>query len=785
MKELFYTIRYLLRGRGNNLIKVISLTLGLVVAMILFSKVAYEMSFDKHYPDADRVYRIQRKFYTDERVDRETERMYAPVAEDLKMNIEGIEEAATMMLGVNEGYLQYEDKWVKERMLETEASFFDLFGLRLTEGDRSLLNAASHLFLSTTSAKRIFGNESAVGKTLIKDSKSYMVAGVFEDMPVSHLHFDVLLPIGKLELGWHNPDCFAGYVKLKPGVLPEDIEAKIPHILPNYMDVEAMAEKGDVQEFYLMPVGKIHSGEANVRRMVVILGLLAFSLLFVAAMNYALISVSSLVKRSRSIGLHKCNGASNGKIFRQFIFETAAIILMALIASCLLIFACKGMIENIIQTPLEALFSVYNLWVTGVVSIGLLLLAGVIPAVIFSAVPVTHLFRAYSTDKRRWKRALLFVQFSGVAFIATLLFIIVKQYNLLFYNDLGYTTEQVVCVENLWRLPKDEVARIKVEFERVPEVISVSVSSFLPTDNMEGIMAINNENPEITFSSRGIGIDADFLKTLQIKLLAGNDVGESSENYTRAVVNEQFVKMMGWEGSPVGRIFKADGLNESGMPTEVIGVVKDFKMQTLYKNDFNKQAVVAPLMMFPLEKGNGFFRWSKMTLRLHSLDTDLLAEMNNKLQQITHRPDIYFTGYRSKIQSIYHETLLYRDTIIIASVILFLVTLLGLIGFTDDEVYRRSKEIAIRKIFGATVKDILETLLKGIIVISVPAIGIGLMFSFVVGSDWLQQFAEKISLDAYLFTLSGISVLSGIILCVVTRAWAVANANPVDSIKTE
>lgn len=787
MKSLAYTLRYLFRGRRYNFIKVISLTLGLSVGLILFTYVAYEMSYDKRFPDSERIYRIQRKIYADNKVNNETERMYAPVAGDLKANIKEIEEATVMMLGISEGYLQNEDKWIKGRFLETEASFIDLFGIRLIDGDKDLLNIQSNLFLSESAAKRIFGNENAIGKTLIKDAGTYTVAGIFEDMPASHLDFDILISIGEIELGWENPDCFAGYIKLMPGVSPEDVEAEIKNILPKFMDVEAMATEGNIQEFYLAPVGKIHSGSADVKRLVVVLSLLAFSLLFVAAMNYVLISISSLAKRTKSVGIHKCNGASDSAIFQMFIYETVVLIVVALVFSCLLILSFRSTIEGIIQTSLTAVFSIHNLWVMGVVSAGLMLLAGIIPAAIFSAVPVTHLFRTYSVNKRSWKRTLLFVQFSGVAFVATLLLIIVKQYNLLLYNDLGYATENIVYTENIQRLSRDEVERIKLEFERMPEVISASVASNLPTDGMNGVAAKKVDNPEYNFSSRSMGVDDDFLETMHIKLLTGSNVGKSSNYYTRAVVNETFVKMMGWEGSPVGQTFIASGLNESGMVTEVIGVVKDFKMQTLYKSDYNKESAVAPLMMFPIEKNeeNWLFGWNRVILHLHTMDADMLAQLDEKLQQITNRPISHFASYKSGIRSIYHEALLYRDIIIAASIILFIITIMGLIGFSDDEVNRRSKEIAMRKIFGATAKDVLVTISKGVIFISIPAILIGLMLSFVVGSDWLQQFAEKISLNAYLFALSGMSVLSAIILCVTTRAWAVANENPANHIKTE
>ncbi|MDR1407272.1 MAG: ABC transporter permease [Tannerella sp.] len=787
MKSFYHSFTYLVRGKGNSLIKIASLTLGLAVALVLFSKVAHEMSYDTLFPDSERIYRIQRKIYADDRVDRETERLYAPVAGDLKADIEEIEASAAVMLSVGERYLQNGEVWTKERVLETEASFFDVFGIRLREGEGALLDVPSNLFLSASAAVRLFGNGAAVGKTLVDGSRTYTVAGVFEDMPASHLAFDVLAPLREhagdlLAEGWRNPDAFGGYVRLRQGVAAETVEDKIKTVLPKYMDVAAMTAQGNVHEFYLAPVAAIHSGSADVRQLTVVLSLLAFALLFVAAMNYVLISVSSLTRRAKAVGIHKCSGASKGNIFRMFIGETAIVVFAALIVSVMLIFVCRGMIESMIQTPLSAVFSVRNLWVAGAVLAALLLLAGVMPAAIFAAVPVTHLFRAYSTDRRRWKHALLFVQFAGITYAATLLVIIVGQYNLLLYADLGYATENIIYTENIHQLTRDEVERVKAELERMPEVRSASVTSNLPTDRMNGILAKNGENMEVSFSSRSIGVDADFLETLQIRLLAGSNVEGSSNNYTRAVVNERFVEMMGWTDAPVGKTFY-NGLTAT--PTEVIGVVGNFKTHTLYESEFNGNA--APVALFPIEKSadNWLFGWNRVILHLHSTDAAVMARLNEKLQQLTGHPTIGIVSYRALIRSLYHDTLLYRDTIVAAAVILLIIVILGLTGFTDDEISRRSKEIAIRKVFGASAGNILTTVARGIVLVSIPAILTGLMLSFVTGGDWLRQFAEKIPLGIPLFAASGLAVLAGIVSCIAIRAWTVANGNPVNYIRTE
>lgn len=787
MKQLYYTFIYIARGKGNNLIKIISLTLGLTVALVLFSKVGFEMSHDKNYPDADRIYRVQRNIYVDNEIDTQRESVYAPVAMDLKADINEIDAAAVTLNNTQEAYFQYGDTWIKERTIYANETIFDVFGIQLVEGSKELLGVEGNLFLSESVARRFWGDEPVVGQTLLQKSKTYTVSGVFKDLPAGHLDFDVLLPIkemwGNATFGWHNPEAFFAYVKLLPGVSQEEVEAKIKTILPKYMDTEAMLSSGNIQEFYLNPVSGIYMNNSAVKRLVLILSLLAFSLLFIAAMNYVLISVSSLAKRAKTVGVHKCNGASDRSIFTMFINETVVMICLSLVASVLLIFTLREFIEGIIQTSLSSIFTWSNIWISVAVVGGLVVLAGIIPAFIFSSVPVTHLFRAYATDKKHWKRSLLFVQFTGVAFVVTLLFIIVKQYNLLMVNEPGYTTKNVVYSENINDLPREEVARLKMELARMPEVAHVSVSSNLPLDFLNGVFATSADDSELTFSARCFAADSDFLETLQIKLLAGNNVGDNSYNYTRALVNETFARSMGWTDSPAGKTFNMKLLgNES---VNVIGLVNDFQLYTLYEHDVVDP--VSPLIIFPLEQSeaNWLFGWNRVILRLHTMNDEVLSHINNRVKQITNKSNAFFVSYDSRIKSSYDDTLLYRDSILSAAVVLLFIAILGLFGFTDDEVSRRSKEIAIRKIIGATARDVLFTISRNIVLIAIPAILMGLAVSYLIGIDWLRQFAVKIPLTIYLFTFSGIIVLSSIIVCIVTRTWTVANENPVNSIKNE
>lgn len=787
MKQFFYAFKNIFSGRGNNLIKITSLTLGLVVALVLFSKVAFEMGYDTAYPDADRIYQLVRKTSGDGEKIEQNPRLYAPVVRDLQAELPEIESGTTTISEADYTYLHIEDRIFREKTLVGDAHFFDVFGLKLLRGDAKLLHIPSNIFLSRSTAKRFFGDLDPVGQTVSQGVTKLTVAGIYEDMENSHLIHSVFIPMDPNtfnELGWHNPDPFYGYIKLSAGISPEQVEKRIQEVLPKFIDVEAENARGNFHDFYLFPISEIHSGLSSVRRLVMILSILAFSLLFVAAMNYVLISISSLAERARSVGIHKCNGASEKHIFHIFFYETVGILLIATGVSVLIIFAFRMPIESIIQTPLSAIFSVRNLWVTAITLVVLLLLAGVIPAVIFSAVPVTHLFRAYATHKRSWKRVLLFVQFTGAAFMVALLMIIVRQYDLLLHIDMGYNTKNLYFSENTWNVPRSKMTILRTELQQMPEIESVSVASSLPLRGMEGLGATHIEDNTHKIPCLGIGADSHYLSTMGIRLLQGENVGDESLGNTRAIVNQSFVKQMGWKDSPIGKTFLS-GINGPDKPIRVIGVMADYKISSLNGKEFADLYPPVALFAIGASEENWLFGWKRMMIKLRDTDEAAIAKINTRIRELLEKPDVFFMDYNVLLARNYQDALLYRNAIVAASLFLLLITSLGLIGFTQEEINRRSKEIAIRKIVGAKVSDVLMIIVKGIVYISLPALFMGFAISYVVGAQWLQQFAVKIPLDFFLFTCCAVMVLAGILLCVTLRTWRVANEDPVKHLRTE
>jgi putative ABC transport system permease protein len=788
MKQLYYTFRYLLRGKGSNLIKVISLTLGLVVALILFSKVAFEVSYDKHYPDADRIYRIQRNLSMGGDDVYDGPIINAPVPAAMKESLAEVEEATVTMGWVQETVFSYETVNYKEQMLIADSTFFDLFGLNVLNGDKRQLGVASTIFLSRSATSRIFKQEDPVGKTLVLKGNDtpLTVAGVFEDIPENTtlrpdavISFRTLTHTWGANPGWTNQDAYTGYVKLRPGIEAADVEAKIPDMLGKYYDVEAAKERGVLATYLLHPVKDLHVKDATMKRMLLILSLLAFVLLFVSAMNYVLNSISSLAIRAKSVGIHKCNGASGGSIFAMFMYETIILVFISLALSVVLIYLFRTGIEELMQTSLSAIFSLQNLWVSLTVVGVLLFAAGVIPAMMFSSIPVTQIFRTYTSGKRNWKRVLLFAQFTGIAFVIALLVIIIRQYNFILDKDLGYTTENILYAEGMEGVTDEQIALLKKELEQMPEVAAVSIAANLPLEGGSGF-GVNDSEGNTLFSTRMVPVDRHYLNTFGIELLQGKDFPEDlTENYTGVLINESFVRIMGWTDAPVGKTVNLSGLN-----VEVQGVVKDYQLSSLYAEKSGMLKDIPPLILALNGAVHGFTGNRVMT-RLHQLDAGSLSVMNNRMKEILNNQDVHFMDYQSRINMSYKSSRLFRDSIWVAAGIMLFITILGLIGYTDDEMQRRSKEIAIRKINGATARNILATITRDVSVTSAIAIVLGVMISYIVGQQWLQQFAVKIPLSVFMFMVCGLFIFGIILFCSSARAWNIANENPVNSLKSE
>lgn len=771
MKQLYYAFLYMVRGKGNNVIKVISLTIGMIVSVVLFSQVAFEMSYDNFFPEKENLYVLGMRWTIQDEDKGENYVVNSPYGPTMHYEFEEVESAAVMMGRPNEQTFKLGENRFPVKQITVDSLFFSTMGFPLLVNNPDLM-VPGGVLLSQSFARRVYGEEDPVGKTIMKDNNAFTIAGVFADIPPNcHLQFEVAQLFRPSLTNWQRNDTYRAYIRLRPGTDFRLVEAKIPDMVKRHYDVEAEKKEGIVKAFSLNPVVKFHSGNKEVRRTCLILSLLAFALLFAAAMNYILISISSLAKRAKAVGIHKCNGAVNRSIFAMFLSETLYLTLISLLLSLFTLLLFRSRIETLIKADFSAIFTLSNLWVVLAILVVLFLATGVIPARIFSSIPVVQVFRSYSDNKKKWKQSLLFAQFSGISFIITLLVIIIAQYQMMLFKDLGYSKENLLYTQRL-NMTDEQLQTVKEEFLRFPEVSSAGLSCEVPITWPSGDPVRDAQTKESLFTGLFFTMDESFIDTYRMQIIAGRNLTRQSNLSKEAVVNETFVRRLNLK-EPIGEKFFYIGSVRT-----ICGVVKDFQYQSFYQD-------VPPIILLP-DSTHQWFPANRLSLSLNvPLTAGLADKLSAKLKELSNDREAAFIPYVETYNNYYKDAYSFRNAVAAASALMLVITMLGLLGFVDDEINRRRKEIAIRKINGAMVADILRLLSKGIAYVAIPAILLGLMFSYIVGAEWLQQFAVKVPLNAVLFTLCGMSVLGTLLFCVVTRAWHTANENPVHSIKSE
>ena len=768
MKQLYYTIQTLLRGRGSNVIKVISLTLGLLVGILLFARVAFELNYDSYYSEPENMCITLRTGISDGIKKEPNIDNYGKLAEAIRENFPDEVEDATVLDLFSQSPLYHEGKKMEHVILATSKSHvFSTLGIKVLLGDVSQLDRVDVIFISRSLARRLFADANPIGKTInIEIDYPLTVQGVFEDIPENtEFHFDGVYSFdtrskqyGSERGGWGYDSSYHCMVRFRHPDEREKVEVRMPEMLKKYIH----NYKGQSEEYSFMTPSQYHLQKPESRKIVMILSILGFAILLVAGMNNVLISVSSLAQRAKSVGIHKCNGASDGHIYRMFLYESALLILLSLLFVTVLLFTFKLEIEDLSGASLKALFTWQTLWVPILVSLVLFLVIGLFPGKLFAAIPVTQVFHRFTAHRFVWKRSLLFIQFAGIAFILGLLMVILLQYHQVMTRDMGYKVDNLAVGWSPYR----ETDKMDGILRGLPIVEEFCNASTIIYGGYMGQPYTDAHGKE--FMGRIEFVDEHYVPVMGLQIIKGRNIQQDKE----ILINEEMVRQIGWTDSPIGKNLE-DGKNNFGT---IVGVVKDYVVQSAYM----PQAPVA--LMSNLEWMNVL---NKRNIILKEPFGENLAKINTLMKEAFPTVDIVFRSARQEIDKQYQEVRRFRNVVIIASIAILLIALMGLFGFVNDEIQRRSKEIAIRKVNGAEVPDILRLVSGNIFWTALSAVLVGIVFAYIVSNKWLEQFSDRVSVNGGHFLVVIIIILLLIMGSVIGRSWNVANENPVNSIKNE
>ena len=769
MKQLYYVIRTLLRGRGSNIIKVISLGLGLTMSILLFSRVAFEQSYDTFYKDYDNLYQIFSIFSADGEQFEPQKQNCGPVAGAILENFPKEVEAATSIAYFLGGPLYNGSVRFDDEILLADSLFFRTMGIEVLSGNpENELVQPDVIFLSDRLAQKIFGGENPIGKVLSYNKEiAFTVKGTYAALPEN----TTMRPEGVVSMptawsrswgnySWRGGDSYYEYIRFRPGADKEIINARLDDMIQKYRPEEDKKAYGYTA--FVKPIRDVYRNEDQVKRMDSIMSILAFAILFIAALNYVLISISSLTYRAKAVGVHKCSGASGGTVFSMFLLETGIIIVLALVLMGLILLNFQEFIEDTTAAKLSVLFAPDRIWVPLAVVLVLFVVGGVLPGRLFARIPVSQVFRRYTEGKKGWKRPLLFIQFAGVAFICGLMYVVMAQYNYVKDKDMGYNPQRV-AVGNAYFGSEEESGPALQFFRGLPYVEEVSSAVSTPIWSYSGSM-IEGESGQSLFSTRYSFALEDYFKMMGMMMKEGRAPRAADE----IVVNEAFAERMRWGDKALNHPLRTEGKN-----FKVVGILKDFHIGSYYQPQ--------DVIMFGYTRTFG----NTVHVRLKEPFAENLRRLNKDVNEAYPDKTIDFAGLEQRILERYNPVRVFSNATILAAVTMFFVMLMGLIGYTTDEVRRRSKEIAIRKVNGAESSGILELLSKDVLYVAGPAVIIGIIASAYVNEMWMEQFAAQVPLSWPVYVLIALVILLLIVACVIWKSWRIANENPVNSIKSE
>jgi len=780
--------RNLWRHKGFAILNIIGLSVGMTAFFLIFLYVRFELSYDSFHSKADRIYRL----VSDVKTPGETLHYNAPplpVTQHLMADFPELQSLTRVSLGDDWMVIRDDRVFRVDDVAVADSNFFKVFDFRLLKGDpNTVLKNPSSVVLSESEAKRFFGNANPLGQSLTMSRIKFRatVTGVMQDLPVnSHLKVRMIYSADTLNADqsqqWGNYGNNI-YLLLRPSASVAGLQAKFPAFLQKIGGAELhKAQKQPtlllepLRDIYLYSTrdGLAKENITNVR----IFSIIGTFILLIAGINFVNLTTARSGERAKEVGIRKVVGASKSMLAGQFIGESIILSLIACLLSTLLStlllhgfnhLAGKEISQGIFSQPQ------YLLLLLGL-SVLIGMIAGFYPALVLSSFqPVAVLKGRFSSGMRGifLRKALVIVQFTIATGLIIATLIVYNQLKFMRSQDLGFNKDQELILDTRG---DSATAAFKQEVALIPGVLSTTKSSSVPGGGMYyGPTQLENVRGEMqAMNANGYVTDYDYIKQFGIKLAAGRDFSRQySTDSTRAVIlNETAVRLLGYSNSAqaVGKRFHQ--FDETG---NIIGVVRDFHFRSL-------QETIRPLILF-LRPDQCDLLCVKVDG--HQLPSTFAAIEHKWKRMLSDRPFDYFfmdeyfdRQYRAEDR--------FGGLFLYFAILAISISCLGLMGLASYSTLQRTKEIGVRKVVGASVRQIVILLSKDFLLLVGWSFVVAAPISWLFISAWLNGFAYRIHSYWWIFIAAGGTALLIALLTISFQAIKAAIANPVMSLRSE
>lgn len=787
--KLFF--RNIKSNKGTFLINTVGLGIGIASFLTVALYVYNDLTYNHFNENLTNIYRVQEEY--EEGSGMQTKGLLLPkMREEIPEIVDG-----TRIFDWDGYRLSHEEVAFPENVYYVDNSFFSVFTFPFAEGSvKEVLNEKFTAVVSKPFAKKYFGNSSAVGKQLQVGFQDVFltVNGVVDIPENSSVKFDIVTsydtgqtisPWVKDVHDWYNTFSET-YVVLQDGIRPSDIKSKLGNIVKeNFLPVGE-----NTTQIGLLPFADYHAEAESDRTLIIILAFIAFGILGIAIVNFINLTITNSLSRTKEIGIKKVHGALKKHVVQQIMVESLALGLFALGFGLLLLTSVLLPAFNSLFEMQLALHS-FELSILALLLLGIWLVVGLfsgtVPSFLWARGRLVDSLRGKISSKGRpsaSKYASIVVQFVIAIVLISGTFLVRKQIDHMLTKNPKFDNENVIVAEtNHWQHKDSEAAArsfevIAKEMEASPFVASVSFTGTVPGDYDENYNTFYPEAksslPNISLRKAYVG--KDYFKTLGIPILNGHGFDTEAASLEKTVVlNKTAMDKLGLQNAE-GQILREG--SQDGEPYRIVGVIDDFSYQGV-------QTETQPLAHFYSEQEN-LADWDYLTVRAKKgASLQVIELMEDKWSQML--PDATLTHFFSdeKLNVYYKEYERVNTLITWFSILAVILSCMGLFALASYAMARRTKEIGIRKVNGATITQVLTLLNKDFLKWVIVAFVIAVPLSWYAMNQWLEGFAHKTDISWWIFGLAGCTAVAIALLTVSWQSFKAATANPVDALRDE
>ncbi len=801
--------RSLLNNKVYGAINILGLTVGIACCLLISLYVRDEVSYDEFLKDSDRIYRValERQYPTNTRFFGSSP---VNLAITLKENYPEVEEAGRLhkLFFQNEIVVSIGDKtFIEEHYLFADSTFFNVFSFNFLEGNpNTALDAFDKVVITQSTARRFFGDESALNKTYLIDTAQYIISGVIEDVPSnSHMEFDLLGSIESLGFlnqaattnNWISPWLFT-YIKLKEGANFKDFQGKLPDMVNTYgmasilstlsISEEDYPNSGNDFIYFLQPLEDIHlksnldvevKANSDIIYVYMLIAVVVF-ILIISCINFINLATARSAERAKEVGIRKVMGSSRSLLVKQFLTESNLITFIALLLSIGTVWLVLPSFNSLVSKELSLVDFMQPLIFAGLIIMALIIgtIAGLYPAIVISSIQSAVVLKGEykSSAKGVWLRntLIIFQFFTSITMISGML-MLNKQMMFMRNKQLGFNKENIIVIDQAQELGQQQNS-FKNEILKIEGVESNTYAFAMPGDFIGNLIA-NSEIPNVpqirTFT---VSVDDDYISTLNMEIVAGRGFSEDFNDSLNVIVNETAVRLLEYT-DPIGRKIISPG-SQPNQPSEftIVGVVKDYHHLSLHTE-------IPPMVLFNLPEQAIV---PKLGIKVATTNIlNVLNQIENLWKNFEIERPISYSFLDDNLQGLYQSDLRTGRIFAIFTLVTIIMACVGLFGLTAYATQQRTKEIGIRKVLGASIPGIILLLSKDFTKLILLAFLISMPLVYFGMTEWLSNFAYHTSIDPLTLIGAGFITLVLTFLTIGYYSIKIAILNPVNSLRNE